>query len=221
MTNSRLRIPGGTIFPEPIGQGMSWNTTLARAIAEVIATEASAIGVDTVFAPVVNMMPDPRFGRLQEGFGENPTLTSEMGRASVMGLQGANRGPATYRAAGKVNSLGKHFAAYGAATGALNGGPADVNNRTLHEVYLRPWIALAQAGVRALMPSHNTVNDIPAHGNAWLIKRTLREEFGASYAVALSDCNDIGAIYSFGIAANHSEAAAMALKAGVDWDLYS
>ena len=151
---------------------MSWNTTLARAIAEVIAAEANAIGVDTVFAPVVNMMPDPRFGRLQEGFGENPTITSEMGRASVTGLQGADRGPATYRETGKVNSLGKHYAAYGAATGALNGGPADVNNRTLHEVYLRPWIALAQAGVRALMPSHNTVNDIPAHGNEWLIKRT-------------------------------------------------
>lgn len=97
--------------------------------------------------------------------------------------------------------------------------PADVNNRTLHEVYLRPWIAIAQAGARACMPSHNTVNDIPAHGNEWLIKRTLRKEFGFGYGVALSDCNDIGAIRDFGIAANHSEAAAMALTAGIDWDL--
>lgn len=211
--------PGGTIFPEPIGQAMSWNVSMVNAIAQAIASEADSIGVDTVFAPVVNMMTDPRFGRLQEGFGENPMITSEMGRASVEGLQGINQGPTKYRLEGKVNSLGKHFAAYGAAIGALNGGPANVNNRTLHEVFLRPWMALAKAGVRSVMPSHNTVNDIPAHGNVWLINRTLRQEFGFGYGVALSDCNDIGAILSFGIAANHSEAAAMALKAGVDWDL--
>eukprot|EP00040_Diaphanoeca_grandis_P040838 m.262177 g.262177 ORF g.262177 m.262177 type:complete len:794 (-) comp44699_c0_seq1:67-2448(-) len=211
--------PGGTIFPEPIGQGMSWNVSMVSAIASAIAYEAASIGVDTVFAPVVNMMPDPRFGRLQEGFGENPTVTCEMATASVEGLQGVNKGPAVYREDDKVCSLGKHFAAYGAAIGALNGGPADVSNRTLHEVYLRPWISLSQAGVRAVMPSHNTVHDIPAHANEWLIKRTLRQEFGLTYGVALSDCNDIGAIFSSGMAMNRSQAAALALTAGVDWDL--
>lgn len=153
-------------------KGMSWNTSLVNAIAKVIAEEAHSLGVHAVFAPVVNMMGDPRFGRGQEGFGENPVLTSAMGVASVLGLQGGDgysTGPSSYLEPGKVVSLGKHFAAYGAAIGALNGGPADVSNRTLHEVYLRPWIALARAGVRAVMPSHNTVGDIPAHGNKWLL----------------------------------------------------
>ena len=162
-------------------EGMSWNTSLVNAIAKVIAEEAHSLGVHAVFAPVVNMMGDPRFGRGQEGFGENPVLTSAMGVASVLGLQGGNgysTGPSSYLEPGKVVSLGKHFAAYGAAIGALNGGPADVSNRTLHEIYLRPWIALARAGVRAVMPSHNTVGDIPAHGNKWLLDQVGRTPIG-------------------------------------------
>eukprot|EP00041_Stephanoeca_diplocostata_P011307 m.184813 g.184813 ORF g.184813 m.184813 type:complete len:797 (-) comp18490_c0_seq2:182-2572(-) len=210
---------GGTIFPEPIGQSMSWNRTLVTAITSAIAKTASAIGVDMVFAPVVNMMPDPRFGRLQEGFGENPTIASELGAAAVTGLQGFRNGPEHYRLPEKVGSLGKHYAAYGAAIGGLNGGPADVSNRTLHEIYLRPWMALAREGVRAVMPAHQTVHDIPAHGNGWLIDTTLRNTFGFGNGIALSDCNDVGAIYDARFAANQSEAAALALKAGVDWDL--
>lgn len=202
---------------------MSWNVSLVGDIAAVIAAEASAIGVDTVFAPVVNMMGDPRFGRLQEGFGENPTVAALMAAAAVHGLQGRGDLPGatdvSYLPLGKVNSLTKHFAAYGAAMGGLNGGPADITNRTLHEVYLRPWVAVAKAGARACMPSHNTINDIPAHGNEWAIRRTLRQEFGFDKGVALSDCNDIGVLLDFGFAKNHSHAAALALQAGVDWDL--
>ena len=209
---------GGTIFPEPITQSMSWNASLVTLIGEAIAAEASAIGVDTVFAPVVNMMPDPRFGRLQEGFGENPTVASTLGAAAVAGLQGAQNGPEHYGLPGKVCSLGKHFAAYGAAAGGLNGGPADVSNRTLHEVYLRPWLALSHAGVRAVMPAHQTVHDVPCHANEWLM-RTLRDGMGFGNGVALSDCNDVGQNYHARLAANRSHAAALSLAAGVDWDL--
>ena len=85
-----------------------------------------------MFAPVLNMMQDPRFGRLQEGFGENPTVAGALGAAAVLGLQGVGN-PETYLEQGKVCSLTKHFAAYGASIGGLNGGPADVSNRTLHE----------------------------------------------------------------------------------------
>lgn len=211
--------PGGTIFPEPITQAMSWNVTLVGKIAKTIADEASAIGVDTVFAPVVNMMPDPRFGRLQEGFGENPIIASHMARASVLSLQGGMGGATEYLPNGSVVSLAKHYAAYGAAIGGLNGGPADVSNITLHEIYLRPWLALGKAGVRAVMPSHQTVGNIPVHGNRWLIEKKLRKDFGFGDGVALSDCNDVGALYHYRFAANRSHAAALALKAGVDWDL--
>ena len=127
--NSRLQLPlafineglhggaeGGTIFPMPVNQGASWNTSLVSMIARIIATEASALGVDFVFAPVVNMMTDPRFGRLQEGFSENPTITAHMGHASTVALQGGvSSGSQSYLAAIQqkrpiVASLAKHFA---------------------------------------------------------------------------------------------------------------
>eukprot|EP00750_Incisomonas_marina_P008546 INCI15511.2.p1 GENE.INCI15511.2~~INCI15511.2.p1 ORF type:complete len:720 (+),score=138.36 INCI15511.2:139-2298(+) len=210
--------PGGTIFPMPVSQGCSWNVSLVQSIATVIAAEARAIGVDTVFAPVVNMMVDPRFGRLQEGFSENPLVTSHMGRASVLGLQnGAKQDE--YLGNVSVASLGKHYTAYGAAMGGLNGGPAEITKRMLFDVFLRPWKAMAEAGLRSCMPSHNTALNVPCHGSEYLIDTVLRKQFGFSNGVALSDCNDIGVLVDFRVAANVSHAAAIALKAGVDWDL--
>ena len=149
---------------------------------------------------------------------ENPVLASHFGRASVLALQGGPGTAEDYLPAGAVNSLGKHYAAYGASAGGLNGGAADVSNRTLHEYFLRPWIAIGRAGVRSAMASHNTVHDIPAHANEQLIDE-LRGSFSFGEGVILSDCDDIGVIYDFRMAANRTQAAALALKAGVDWDL--
>ena len=171
------------------------------------------------------MMTDPRFGRLQEGFSENPTITAHMARASTTGLQGgvstSSDSYLPFNVSGRpvVASLAKHFAGYGAASGGLNGGPADVSNRTLHDVFLKPWRALGVAGARATMPSHNTVSDIPAHANKWLIDSVYRQQYKFGNGVTLSDCNDIGVIYDFRVAANRTHAAAIGLKAGVDWDL--
>ena len=238
LNNSRLHIPvsfineglhggapGGTIFPMPVGLGSSWNVDLVREVMSVVGQEAAAIGVDVVFAPVVNMMTDPRFGRLQEGYSSNPLLTSHLARAAVRALQGcaadanaAACGPKSYLNATGVGALGKHYAAYGASQGGLNGGPAAISNRTLHEVFLRPWKAMADVGLRACMPSHNTVLDVPAHASKWLIDTTLRGTLGFE-GVALSDCNDVGVIYDFRMATNRTDAAALALKAGTTWDL--
>ncbi len=210
--------PGGTIFPMPVNQGAAWNVSLVRAIGQTIAAEARAIGVDTVFAPVVNMFTDARFGRTQEGYSANPFITTKLGTAAVRGLQGdAPRG--AYLGNASVASLGKHFAGYGAATGGLNGGPAAVSKRALFETFLRPWKSMAAAGLRSTMPAHNTVLDVPCHGNRYLLQTVFRERFGFADGVALSDCNDIGALVDFRLAANRSHAAAIALKAGVDWDL--
>ena len=151
--------PNATIFPMPINQGASWNVSLVSNIADAIADQASTMGVQVVFAPVVNMMTDPRFGRGQEGYGEEPTLTSHMGEAAVRGLQGPDgcNGTDTYFDSSRyVASLAKHMAAYGAASGGLNGAPADITNRSLHDHYLKPWRSLARANVRATMASHNT-----------------------------------------------------------------
>ena len=209
---------GGTIFPMPVNQGNSWNRTLVSQIARVIAKEARAVGVDTLFAPVVNMITDPRFGRLQEGYSENPLLTTHLGTAAVLGLQNGAR-PLEYLGNESVASLGKHYAAYGTPQGGLNGGSASVTKRTMYEVFLRPWKRMVASGLRAAMPAHNTVLDVPCHGNVWLVDTVLRKEFGFHDGIALSDCNDLGVMVNYRYAANRSHAAAIGLKTGVDWDL--
>ena len=137
----------------------------------------------------------------------------------MVGLQGPPpaAGPAAsvYLNDTRVVSLAKHFAAYGAAAGGLNAAPADVCNRTLYEIYLRPWKELAKAGLRGLMPSHNTVWDVPMHQNHFLQTIVMRDRFGFGDGLSLSDCNDIGVLQQYRTAVNTSHAAALALKAGL------
>ena len=115
-------VAGGTVFPELVTQGASWDVDLVRSIGAAIAAEASAIGIDLVFSPVINMWTDSRFGRLQEGYSENPTLTAAYARAVTVGFQGQQPpGVWDYFEPDKVVALGKHYAAYGAAIGGLNG----------------------------------------------------------------------------------------------------
>ena len=206
--NHGVAVKGGTIFPMPVGQGCSWNTSLVRSINEVVATEAAATGIDTLFAPVVNMVTDPRFGRLQENYSENPILTSKLAVQAVKGLQSKN----------KVAAIGKHFAAYGDASGGLNGGSSMASPRLLHDIYLRPWRAMSNFGLKGLMPSHNTVLHVPPHANTWLLNETMRQTFGFQ-GIVMSDCNDVNVLQDFRMATNLSHAAAIALKAGVDMDL--
>lgn len=123
--NSRLGIPvsfsnealhssvaGGTVFPEPVSQGTTWDPELVEEIASAIATEARSMGINLAFSPVINMWVDSRFGRLQEGFSENPTLTSAYARAAAKGFQGDQpMGEWAYFNASKVVALAKHYAA--------------------------------------------------------------------------------------------------------------
>jgi beta-glucosidase len=205
-------VAGGTIFPMPVGQGSSWNVSLVKSIASAIAAEASAVGIDTLFAPVINMVVDPRFGRLQENFSENPILTKKLAVASVLGLQNSSDSSRI------VAAVGKHFAAYGDASGGLNGGASTASERLLYDIYLRPWKAMARAGLKGLMPAHNTILHVPCHANVWLLNTTMRNAFQFE-GVMVSDCNDVAVLQDFRMASNISHAAAMALRAGVDWDL--
>ena len=213
---------GGTQFPEPLLTACAWNTSLATAIGAAIAYEARGAGVDNVWSPVVNMWTDDRFGRFQEGFSPDPTITSHLARAIVLGLQG---GPSTadeYLPGGfNVSAWGtaKHYCAYGSAAGGLNGGPFVQSNRTLFEWFLRPWRAMAAVGLRGAMPSHNSVLDVPMHGNRWLTRNVLRSEFGAANISTVSDCNDIAAMQFFRVAGNLSRNTGLAMRAGVDGDL--
>eukprot|EP00051_Salpingoeca_urceolata_P006714 m.88884 g.88884 ORF g.88884 m.88884 type:complete len:769 (+) comp14957_c0_seq2:241-2547(+) len=233
MASSRLGIPvafiheslhggyaGGTVFPMPLTMGMSWNTSLVADIYSVVANETRAGGANIAFAPVINLFSDPRFGRHQEGFSPNPTLTAHMATASVLGLQGSTTGNATtYLDNSHVVALGKHFAAYGAALGGLNGQPATFPEHTIRDVYLKPWRAFGKAGGRGAMPSHQTVLGVPCHANDFLVNQIFREEYGFGLGLTISDCNDLGALQDFGVAANTTQAAALGLKGGVDQDL--
>eukprot|EP00041_Stephanoeca_diplocostata_P027873 m.777576 g.777576 ORF g.777576 m.777576 type:complete len:794 (+) comp23267_c1_seq1:227-2608(+) len=231
--SSRLHIPlsftqealhsglsGGTVFPELVTQGTSWDVELVEEISAAIALETRAVGVDVAFSPVLNMWIDARFGRLQEGFSENPTLTAAYAKAAAVGFQGVQpAGKWDYFNATKVVALGKHYAAYGAAAGGLNGGPAELSERTLREFFLKPWKAFAKAGGKGAMTAHNTVLNQPCHANSYLVNDIFRKEFGFGDGIIISDCNDIEALISFRTAEDMPHAAAKAINGGVDWDL--
>ncbi|KAJ9455881.1 Periplasmic beta-glucosidase [Diplonema papillatum] len=211
---------GGTIFPMPLTMGSTWNTSLVQAIYDAVGTETLKCGAGIAFAPVINLFTDPRFGRFQEGFSPDPTLTAHMAVAAVAGLQGETTGNAsTYLMKGRVVSLAKHYVAYGAAVGGLNAAPAQMNERILRDVYLKPWRAFAKAGGRGAMPSHQSVLDVPMHANGYAINTILREELGFGSAITLSDCNDANVLQQFRVSRNVSESAALAIKGGLDQDL--
>ena len=215
--------PGVTVFPMPSLQGSSWNVTLVHEIAASNALQARASGTNHGLAPVINVATDPRFGRTQETFGEDPFLVGTMAVASVLGLQGEDgaAGPSTYLGTPgtKVISQAKHFFAYG--YGGRDGAAALLDERSLSEVYGRPWRrAIAKAGLRGLMASHNSVNWEPMHGShRWLTAYLRRElRFGNGYIGA--DSHDVLGLYAkHKVAASIEDAAALAVTAGLDQDL--
>mmetsp|Transcript_11812 Transcript_11812/g.35563 ORF Transcript_11812/g.35563 Transcript_11812/m.35563 type:complete len:714 (-) Transcript_11812:281-2422(-) len=213
----------GTIFPMPINFGSSWNLTAMEMAARVIANEARAIGADRGFSPVVNMFPDPRYGRLQEGYSEDPKLTKLFGLAHLTGLQQSSGGPTTYLSNpdGALVATVKHYAAYGLTSGGIDGSPADVSEQRLREMYLAPWEFLASRGLRSVMAAQNAVNGRPMHANKRLLTRVLRDEWRIPECLVESDGGDvIGALqYGFHVAATIEDAAIMSLEAGMDVDL--
>ena len=214
---------GGTVFPMPVNYGSAWNTTALEHSQRAAAAEARAIGADRGFSPVINLFPDPRYGRTQEGFSADPFLTSQLGLAAVRGLQGATAGsksgPTDYIGSDSLVATVKHYAAYGKTTGGIDGSPADISEQTLRETYLAPWSALARAGIlRSVMAAQNAVNGRPMHANKRLLTSILREEWGVTDALVESDGGDcIGALqYGFHMAGSIPEAAVMGVDAGMD-----
>ena len=208
------------MFPELVTQGSTWDPSIVEQIAAAVAAEARATGVDVAFSPVLNQWVDSRFGRLQEGFSENPTLTAAYAAAAAHGFQGAQpAGKWAPMALDKVVALGKHYAAYGAAEGGLNGAPAELSERTLREFFLKSWQAFAKAGGKGAMTAHNTVLGRPCHAHPYLVNDVFRDEFSFGDGIIVSDCDDIEALVDFRTAANLTHAAANALLGGVDLDL--
>ncbi|MFB9278119.1 glycoside hydrolase family 3 N-terminal domain-containing protein [Cohnella cellulosilytica] len=203
-----------TIFPVPLAIGCSWDLGLAERSAEIAAKEASVSGVHVTYAPMVDLVRDPRWGRVMEATGEDPYLNSEFARAFVRGFQGDDLSADTDRVAACV----KHFAAYGAAEAGRDYNTVDLSDRQMREFYLPAYKVALDEGCEMVMTSFNTVDGIPATGNAKLMRKLLREEWGFD-GILISDWGAVKELIAHGIAADEREAALKAMKAGVDIEM--
>ena len=222
---SRLRIPllfgqdiihgYRSIFPIPLAEAASWDLEAIERSARIAAIEASAAGVHWTFAPMVDIARDPRWGRVMEGAGEDPYLGSLIATARVKGFQGKGFGQTD-----ALMACAKHFAAYGAAVGGRDYNAVDMSERMLHEIYLPPFKAAAEAGVATFMNSFNDLNGVPATGNKYLQKTLLKGQWKFKGFV-VSDWGSVGEMINHGYVRDNYEAAMAAINAGSDMDMES
>lgn len=229
--NSRLGIPiiqigeclhgqlaaGATIFPQAINQGSTFNPALIKKMGSVIAYEATSSGVDQALSPLFDIIRDPRYGRVEECYSEDPYLVSVMGIAFVTGMQGDAAQSRIGIGPDKVMCTAKHFAAYSLTTAGLNLSPAEVGERELRSMILPPFkAAVQQANIYSVMPAYNEIDGIPAHANNFLLDHILRTEWGFKGYI-FSDYEGLSMLYYFHkVAKDASAAAVMGLDAGVD-----
>ena len=222
---SRLKIPllfgqdvihgFRTTFPIPLAEACSWDLQAIELSERIAATEASAAGVHWIFAPMVDIARDPRWGRVMEGAGEDTYLGSLIAAARVKGFQGNGIGNTD-----AVMGCVKHFAGYGAAVGGRDYNSVDMSLRQLYEIYLPPFKAAVDAGVATVMNSFNDLNGVPATGNKFLQRDILKGKWNFKGFV-VSDWGSIGEMISHSYAADSSDAAYKAITAGSDMDMES
>lgn len=223
--SSRLKIPllNGldiihgykTIFPIPLGLSCSWDTTLIEKTARVAAVEATAVGYNWTFSPMVDISRDPRWGRVMEGSGEDPYLGSLIAKAMVRGYQGKNLNDGT-----SLMSCVKHIALYGANEAGRDYNSVDMSLQSMYQFYLPPYKAAIDAGAISVMTSFNDINGMPATANKWLLTDLLRKQWNYKGFV-VSDFNGVHELITHGVASNLSEASILSIKAGLDMDMIS
>jgi beta-glucosidase len=207
---------GATSFPQAIALGSTWDTPLVERVFTVAGQEASARGVRQVLSPVLDLARDPRWGRFEECYGEDPYLVSRMGMAAVFGLQG--RGPTIDQEHVAVTL--KHFAGHGQPEGGRNIAPVNYSEREFRTNHLYPFeMAVKVAHAHSLMASYNEWDGVPNHVNHKLLTGILRDEWGFNGFV-MSDGGGIDVVYEDHLAAaGPAEAGVLAIEAGVDYDL--
>ncbi|MGL4512398.1 MAG: glycoside hydrolase family 3 N-terminal domain-containing protein [Lacipirellulaceae bacterium] len=205
-----------THFPQAIGLAGTWDPALLERCFRVVGREIRARGVAIVLAPVVDVGREPRWGRIEETYGEDPYLVSEMGLAAVRGFQG------TDLPLGKEHVFAtlKHMTGHGQPEAGQNVGPANISERELRDTFLPPFRrAVTETNVMAVMPSYNEVDGVPSHANGWLLDRVLRREWGFR-GLVISDYDAIPELERrHHVAATADDAAVTALAAGVDMDM--
>lgn len=216
-----LVAPDATSYPQPIGLASTFNPALVEEIYTAIAEDTRSRGAHQALTPVVDVAREPRWGRVEETFGEDPFLVAQMGVAAVKGFQG----DLTFKDKKRIIATLKHFAAHGQPESGSNCGPVNVSERLLRDTFLYTFKeAVQKAGALSIMASYNEIDGIPSHANKWLLRKVLRDEWGFKGFV-VSDYYAITEMYhreetvSHGVAGDKSDAAFLAVKAGVNIEL--
>jgi beta-glucosidase len=210
-------LPEATSFPMAIALASTWDPTLIENMATIIAKEARALGVHHVYSPMLGVARDPRWGRTEESYGEDPYLVSRIGVAFIKGLQGSGEKRFDEN---HIIATAKHFIADGEPIAGLNGSAFDVSERMLHEIHLPPFAAaVEEARVGSIMPAHHSLNGIPCHANKFIMNDILRNTYGFD-GLVVCDNNDIFNLMEFmRITKTWAEAARLSLEAGIDSEL--
>lgn len=203
-----------TIFPIPLGLSCSWDLNAIELAARISAKEASADGVNWTYSPMVDVALDQRWGRVSEGNGEDPYLSSRIAEVMVRGYQG------DYSRSDNIMACLKHYALYGAVEAGKDYNTVDMSRVRMYNQYLAPYKAAVKAGVGSVMSSFNLIDYVPATANRWLMTDLLRGEWGFT-GFTVTDYGSIGEILNHGTAANLKEASVQAVNAGTDMDMCS
>jgi beta-glucosidase len=211
-----------TSFPQAITLASTWNEALVREIYTAIARETRARGSNYIYTPVLDLARDPRWGRVEETFGEDPCLVARLGKAAVLGLQGESIfDPVHPRIDSEhVLAAAKHFAAHGQPEGGSNAAPGNISERVLREQFLYPFeVVVKEARVQALMASYNEIDGIPAHANPWLLQTVLRDEWGFEGFVTSDGFGVIQLLTLHHVVETPAQAGVLAVQAGVDCEV--
>jgi beta-glucosidase len=206
---------GATCFPQTIGVASTWEPELARLIGETIRIQMKAAGAHQALAPLMDVTRDPRWGRTEETFGEDPYLVAQMGIAYIKGIQGESLDKG-------IMATGKHFVGYGMSEGGMNWAPAHIPQRELREVYLYPFeAAVKEAKLASIMPAYHEIDGIPCHASSKLLRDILRDEWGFE-GLVVSDYFAINMLYEYHkLNPDKVLAAKNAIETGVDVELPS
>jgi beta-glucosidase len=207
---------GSTSFPQALALASTWDPALVHRVFTAAGDEARSAGVAQVFSPVLDIARDPRWGRTEETYGEDPYLASRIGVAAITGLQGDRFQIDSHH----VMATAKHFAVHGQPEGGTNTAPGNYSERIIRENFLVPFQAAVQeAHVGSVMASYNEIDGIPSHINHWLLDRVLRQEWAFGGSI-VSDGNGLQMLVeTHHVAANMAEAGRLGLAAGIDFDL--
>lgn len=203
-----------TVFPIPLAWSSSFDLELIQGAAEIAAKEAAACGINYVYSPMVDLVRDPRWGRVAESAGEDPFLGSAIAAALVRGYQGEKIGCTSHSVAACL----KHFLGYGAAEAGRDYNTVDFSSTTMFNHYLLPFKAGIDAGAASIMAAFNVVDGVPVTANYKLLTEILRNKLNFT-GVVISDYNGVLELIAHGVAVNEKEAAAKALKAGLDIEM--